>query len=187
LKKKLNNCSDYELVELVREQKDDMSYAFSELYDRHSVNARNFIHYMIQSGEQTEDIFQETFITFYRRVCEGKEIKNIKAYLLSIARNLCLKYYRDKKTTVPFEPEQFFVDERNKYESNELFSLIVKSLPLLEEKQREAFVLREFEGLPYDEIAKVCQTSLSNAKSRVFRAHKKLIEILQPYLKDLAD
>lgn len=187
MKKQLNSRSDSELILLVSEQKDETSYAFSELYDRHSVTVRNFIHYMIQSGEQSEDIFQETFITFYRRICEGKEIKNVKAYLLSIARNLCLKYYRDKKTTVPFEPEQFFVDERNKYESNELFSLIVKSLPLLEEKQREAFILREFEGMPYNEIAKVCETSLSNAKSRVFRAHKKLIEILQPYLKDLAD
>ena len=68
-----------------------------------------------------------------------------------------------------------------------MFSLIVQSLQLLDEKQRTAFVLREFEGLPYEEIAKICDTSLSNAKSRVFRAHKKLIEILQPYLKDLAD
>ena len=142
---------------------------------------------MIQNSEQVEDIFQETFITFFKRICEGKKIQNSKAYLLSIARNYCLKYYRDKKTTVPFEPEQFFVDERNKYENNEMFSLIVQSLQLLEEKQRTAFVLREFEGLSYDEIAKICDTSLSNAKSRVFRAHKKLIEILQPYLKDLAD
>jgi len=187
LEKKLNTYSDSELIAIVCEQKSETNAAFSELYDRHSANVRSFIHYMIQSEEQIEDIFQETFITFYKRIGEGKDIKNSKAYLLSIARNLCLKYYRDKKTTVPFEPDSFFVDERGKYESDELFSIIVRTLPLLQEKQREAFILREFEGLPYDEIAKVCDTSLSNAKSRVFRAHKKLIEILEPYLKDLAD
>jgi len=187
LKKKINTYSDSELITIIRKQDRDKSSAFSEIYDRYSVNVRGFIHFMIQNYEQVEDIFQETFITFFKNICEGRDIKNVKAYLLSIARNYCLKYYRDKKTTVPFEPQQFFVDERNKYENNELFSLIVKSLPLLEQKQREAFIMREFQGLPYDEIAQICNTNLSNAKSRVFRAHKKLLKILQPYLKDLAD
>jgi len=55
LKKQLNSRSDSELILLVSEQKDETSYAFSELYDRHSVTVRNFIHYMIQSGEQSEE------------------------------------------------------------------------------------------------------------------------------------
>ncbi len=141
---------------------------------------------MVQNSEQCEDIFQETFITFFNNIVAGKKIQSTKPYLLSIARNLCLKYYRDKKTTVPLDLNMFVVDERNKYEHNEMFSLIVKALQLLDDKYREAFIMREFEGLPYSEIAKVCETSVTNAKSRVFRAHKKLLNILEPYLKDLA-
>ncbi len=186
MKKQLKDYTDIELISIIRKHKQQRSVAFSELYDRHSVNVRNFIYYMIQNSEQSEDIFQETFITFFNNIVAGKEIQNTKPYLLSIARNLCLKYYRDKKITVPLDRTMFVVDERNQYENNEMFSLIVKALQLLDEKYREAFIMREFEGMPYNEIAKVCDTSVTNAKSRVFRAHKKLIKILEPYLKDLA-
>jgi len=186
LKKELREYTDSELIALIGKNTKHQSEAFSELYDRHSVKVRSFCHYMIQNSEQIEDIFQETFISFYNNICEGKKIDSTRSYLYSIARNLCMKYFRDKKTTVPLENQQFFVDERNKYDKNEMFSLIEKSLQLLDDIYREAFVMREFEGLSYKEIAEICDTSLSNAKSRVFRAHKQLIEILQPYLKDLA-
>lgn len=141
---------------------------------------------MLQNREQTEDIFQESFIIFYNHLIEGKQIENVKGYLLSIARNLCLKFFRDKKPTVDFEPDSFSVDESNQYESNEMFGLITKALQLLDDIYREAFILREFDGLSYKEIAEICNTSVTNAKSRVFRAHKQIIDILQPYLKDLA-
>ena len=67
-----------------------------------------------------------------------------------------------------------------------MLDIVVRSLDLLEDIYREAFVLREFEGLHYDEIAKVTNTTVTNAKSRVFRAHKQLIKVLDPYLKDLS-
>jgi RNA polymerase sigma-70 factor (ECF subfamily) len=141
---------------------------------------------MIHNSELSEDVFQETFIYFFKNIKDNRELLNPAAFLMSIARNLCLKFYRDKNTTVPLDTEQFFVDERNNFENNEMFSLIVKALQVLDEKYREAFILREFDGMAYDEIAKICDTSVTNAKSRVFRAHKQIIEILKPYMKDLA-
>jgi len=186
VKKELRKYTDSELIALIRKGKKYQSEAFSELYDRHSVKVRSFCHYMIQNSEQVEDIFQESFISFFNSICEGKKITNTRSYLYATARNLCMKFFRDKKTTVPFENEQFFVDETNKYDKSEMLALIEKSLQLLDDIYREAFVMREFEGLSYKEIADITETSVSNAKSRVFRAHKQLIEILQPYLKDLA-
>ena len=174
------------MIELIRNDRRLRDSAFSEIYDRYAVKVRGFCNYMIQNSDHVEDIFQETFIYFFSNIRENRELTNPPAFLMSIARNLCLKYYRDRKTTVPFTGDEFFVDERNKYDNNEMFSLIVKALQLIDEKYREAFILREFEGNSYDEIAKICDTSITNAKSRVFRAHKQIIEILRPYMKDLA-
>lgn len=185
MKRNLAKYDDIDLLRIMKANDPETSIAFSVIYDRYAVKVRSFVSHMIDSKDQTEDTFQETFIFFYRNITGGKEITNPLGYLLSIARNLCLKYYRDKKTNVPYDVEAFFVDERNEYDHNEMLDLVVRSLDLLDEIYREAFVLREFEGLAYTEIAEVTNTTVTNAKSRVFRAHKQLMRILEPYLKDL--
>jgi RNA polymerase sigma-70 factor (ECF subfamily) len=57
-------------------------------------------------------------------------------------------------------------------------------MELLEFEYKEAFILREYDGLPYNEIAEITGTTITNAKSRVFRAKQKIKEILQPYLQE---
>jgi RNA polymerase sigma-70 factor (ECF subfamily) len=51
---------------------------------------------------------------------------------------------------------------------------------------KEAFVLREYEGLSYQEIAELTESSLSTVKIRIFRAKQKIREILAPYVADLS-
>ncbi|MFA7627267.1 MAG: sigma factor-like helix-turn-helix DNA-binding protein, partial [Candidatus Kapaibacterium sp.] len=64
---------------------------------------------------------------------------------------------------------------------------INRTIELLDEDHREAFVLREYNGLDYSQIAELCNISVVNAKSRVFRARQKIKSILQPYLKELSE
>ena len=82
--------------------------------------------------------------------------------------------------------EDFHLSYRDvPYEQRELLQLIQASLELLPEDYREAFVLREYNGLSYNEIAEVIGESLDVVKVRIFRAKKKLRDILAPYLADL--
>jgi RNA polymerase sigma-70 factor (ECF subfamily) len=84
------------------------------------------------------------------------------------------------------EVEDFHLSYRDvPYEQRELLQLIQASLELLPEDYREAFVLREYNGLSYNEIAEVIGESLDVVKVRIFRAKKKLRDILAPYLADL--
>ena len=76
--------------------------------------------------------------------------------------------------------------ESQNYEQKELLDLITHSLELVDDDFREAFVLREYSGLSYKEIAEVTNITLANAKSRVFRAKQQIKTILKPYLKDLS-
>jgi RNA polymerase sigma-70 factor (ECF subfamily) len=62
--------------------------------------------------------------------------------------------------------------------------LIASALRLLPEKFRVALVLKEIEGLSYEEIADVLQCEVGTVKSRLFRARATLRNILKPYLED---
>lgn len=185
--KKYSSYSDYKLVELIEgKKKQESENAFKEIYDRYSSSVHAYCLRVMSNEELAEDIFQEVFIKFYQNV-RSKAVKtNIPGFLITIARNLCLNYKRDKRQTVPIDNLEFMFPETQNYEQKELLDLITRSLELIDDDYREAFVLREYSGLSYKDIADVCHISLANAKSRVFRAKKQLKEILKPYLKDLS-
>lgn len=71
-------------------------------------------------------------------------------------------------------------------DKDELLDLITRALDLLPPELREAFVLREYDGLSYAEIADVIGEPLSTVKIRIYRSKQKIREILAPYLADLS-
>lgn len=178
---------DKELAVMMAEGGTGAKDAFRELYNRYSSQVHAYCLKVMSNEEIAEDIFQETFIKFYQNFKVDHERLNIPGFLIKIARNLCLNQKRDKRTTVPIDEYDFVEFDTQNYEKKELIDLIDRSLELLEDEYREAFVLREYSGLPYEEIANVVGISLANAKSRVFRAKQKIKTILQPYLKDLSN
>ncbi len=185
MSKDYKKYSDIELVQILRTDKPKANQAFGELYNRHSSMLHAYCYKIIGDEDAAEDIFQEAFIKFYQNVTNELPNSNIPGFLVKIARNLCLNYKRDKRPTVPIEDLDFMFHESQNYEQKELLDLITRSLELVDDDYREAFILREYSGLSYEEIADTCNISLSNAKSRVFRAKQKLKSILEPYLKDL--
>ena len=66
-----------------------------------------------------------------------------------------------------------------------MMDLIARALELLPQDMREAFVLREYQGLSYKEMTVILDIKLETAKVRVFRARQRIKEILQPYLDDM--
>lgn len=178
--------SDIELAEMLSSSTKDAEFAFRELYDRYSAGVHAYCLRVLGDEDAAEDIFQETFIKFYKNVQGNHESKNIQGFLITIARNLCLNYKRDKKNTVEVDKLDFYMHDNQNYEQKELLDLINTALELVEYEYREAFVLREYSGFSYQDIADTCEITVANAKSRVFRAKQKIKEILQPYLKDLS-
>lgn len=182
----LSGYTDTELVRLLRSEKQDSEAAFKELYSRYSSQVHAYCLRVTGNLQNAEDVFQETFIRFYQFVREDIPKTNIPGFLIKIARNLCLNEKRDKKAvTVPLDNFDFPNLESHSYENKELLDLINMALELLDFEFREAFVLREYNGMSYNDIAELCNVSVANAKSRVFRAKERIKAILQPYMKDL--
>ncbi len=187
---KYSKYSDRQLSDIIIESKkngntDVAGNAFTIIYNRYSSKVLAYCKLLINDNSGPEDIFQESFIRFYNNLGNGFSPDNIPGYLLRTARNLCYNYNRDKKKIVSIDNIVFRSEDGIKYENKELFELIITALELLDDKYKEAFVLRKFDGLSIREIADICGISVEGAKSRINRARLKLLEILEPYLKDL--
>lgn len=180
-------------MRMLKSNSSDSELAFKEIYNRYAPNVHAYCLRVFNNSEQAEDVFQETFIRFYQSVTKKQEEQyqietktfNIPGFLITIARNYCLNIKRKENREVLVENYDIFEDEHFAYERTELLELIKSSLDLLDFDYREAFILREYNGLSYEEIAETTNTSISNAKARVFRAKNKIKDILKPYLEDL--
>ncbi|HLP27457.1 MAG TPA: RNA polymerase sigma factor [Candidatus Didemnitutus sp.] len=159
--------------------------ALSLLYRRYSQRIYTYCRKILGDNQTAEDLLQETFVKLFESGRQGRSLENFPAYLMTIARNLCLSHRaRSKRQYV--EVEDFHLTYHDvPYEQKELLQLIQTSLELLPEDYREAFVLREYNGLSYNEISDIIGESLDVVKVRIFRAKKKLRDVLAPYLADL--
>lgn len=185
MKSKYSTYNDRELVGLLRKSNGSGEQAFAELYHRYSSQVNAYCMRVLNDQEAAEDVFQETFIRFYNNVSGDFKELNVPGFLITIARNLCLNYKRNRKNGVEIEDVDVLVYQEN-YEKKELLELINRSLEVIDDDLREAFVLKEYSGFQYNEIAEMLNITVVNAKTRVFRAKQKIKTVLQPYLKDLA-
>jgi RNA polymerase sigma-70 factor (ECF subfamily) len=179
----LKSHSDRELYELLllKEHKDG---AFREIYRRHSPRIHAYCLRVTGDRDEAKDVFQDTFTRFMGSIRADREMTNLPAFLLRIARNLCLNRKRDTVATVDVD-NVVLASHDMPYEKRELLQLITTSLDLLPQEYREAFVLREYDGMSYAEIAEIAGVSEEAARIRAFRARNKIREILAPYLADL--
>jgi RNA polymerase sigma-70 factor (ECF subfamily) len=181
----LKNYEDIELLEMLRGKIKLRDEAFKEIYSRYSKLIHGFIFSYIKDSDIVEDIFQDIFIKFFD-YAQKYDIKNIQSFLIVSSKNLCINHLRNKKHNIEINDDILSTDDLDRIEKNELIDLILTTLDLLDSDYKQCFMMREFEGLSYAEIGKLLGITADNAKVRNLRAKRKVIELLQPYLKDLS-
>jgi RNA polymerase sigma-70 factor, ECF subfamily len=184
----MSSYSDIELFAFLRVESNSRKVsesAFQELYNRLSPRIYAYCRRVLNDSDSAQDIFQDTFVRFYNSAQVEREMTNVAAFLLRIARNLCLNAKRDTNYHhVSFE-DYHASHEDSSQENAELLDLIKNALELLPYDYREVFVLREYDGLSYAEIGEIIGITEATAKIRSFRAKQKIRDILAPYLEDL--
>lgn len=181
--KSFTKLSDLELQKLIKNNK-SRSKAFETIFDRYSNYAIGFIRSLAKNEVMAQEIFQETFVRLYNQLLEKDDI-NIPGLITTIARNLFYNIKRDSKQIVDIDENEIEDNEFDLIEKKELLDLILNAVEFLEEKYRTVFILREFNGMSFKEIAEQENISFANAKLRSTRAKQKLIKILKPYILDL--
>jgi len=176
---------DYSLMRSV--QKGDM-VAFTTMVDRYKNRLLNVIGRMLNSSEEAEDIVQETFVRVYQHRQSFNFQHCLSTWIYTIALNLARNELRKRKKFKFYEisemqgnEAEFAVDAKVPSRLPQVLNQAIRSLP---EKYRTAFILRDVEELPYNEVAKILDVPLGTVKSRVNRARLVLREKLQPRMEE---
>ncbi|MCJ7537191.1 MAG: RNA polymerase sigma factor [Anaerolineales bacterium] len=151
---------------------------FHQLYESYAVDVYRFTYWLAGDSSEAEDITSETFVRAWVKHSTIRT-ETLKAYLFTIARNIYLEGKR--KTPPQISLEDFYPDPAPSPELlvESLFEInsIRRFLQTLPEVDRTAFIMRVQHELPYAEIARTLNISLSAAKVKVHRVRKKLITI----------
>ena len=177
--------NDADLVKALTDDKNISEAAFSEIYSRYSQRIYAYCLRIMGHQEDAQDVFQEVFVKFYNMANSLNYVENLPGLLITISRNLCLNSKRDLKLNTKIEDFNLVTYDKG-YDNKELLQLISRALVLLDFEYREVFILRQYHGMSYTEIAKIIGESESTARNRAWRAKEKIKEILSPYLADLS-
>lgn len=166
--------------------------AFSSLVCAYEKQVFNIALRMVGNREDAEDISQESFIKAYNSLSSFRGDSSFSSWLFRIVSNTCLDHLRKQKNR-----QTLSISTENEDEETEEFDIADESFSpeeILEKKltresiqqglnelsteHRAVLVLRELQGLSYDEIAAALNIESGTVKSRIARARKKLCSFL---------
>ena len=185
-----NNSEDLSIIDRF---KNGDEAAFEELVLKYQDRIYNLCRHMLGNAHDAEDAAQDAFIKAYRNLKKFKPESSIYTWLYRIAVNTCIDHKRkpffesifrrsDTGAEMVIEYPSASPSPEKEYESKQIQSAIEKALRKLSPKLRAVIVLKEMEGLSYEEIADTLDVSIGTVKSRISRARKKLQTLLKKFM-----
>lgn len=166
--------------------------AFRLLVERHQEKIRNLIYSIFHEPGLIDDLAQEVFIKAYEALPQFRFESSLYTWLYRIAVNKCRDELRKRKVrkilslqTLMESADQELRDKMSVDPHNsETQDLLAKGLTQLPEKFRLPVVLKDIDGLSYEEIGNVMQCGVGTVKSRLSRGRSMLRKILRPLLEE---
>jgi RNA polymerase sigma-70 factor (ECF subfamily) len=161
---------------------------FSTLVQRHKDKIRNIIYLTLNSSDSVDDIAQDVLITTYKNLKSFRFESQFSTWLYRITVNKCKDHLRKVKIRSIFTPIKDGDDDPvyiPSMEHKDISEIVNKAISRLPEKLRLPLLLKDIEGLSYQEISEAVNCEIGTVKSRIFRAREGLRELLKPYEKEL--
>jgi RNA polymerase sigma-70 factor (ECF subfamily) len=186
---------DLELV--VRVQSGDKQ-AFGLLVERYQSRILHVLTPFLKNRADAEDVAQDTFIRAYRALANFKGDSAFYTWLYRIAINTAKNYLAAKKIRPPGSDidmadvgeSAFDIKLRDEDSPDELIhrdqieAAVYKTMAELPDEQRTALMLREIDGMSYEEIAMTTDCPIGTVRSRIFRAREAIERVINPMLND---
>jgi len=198
-------------VELLKTQPDDLTLvrrcrqgdqgAFRALVERYQKKAFAQALGMVKDKDEAMDIAQEAFVKVYKYLDHFKGDSSFYTWLYRIVSNLCVDRMRRKASAAGPDSREF--DEKQDQEElatagilstrlgtnpqkaalrAELAAKIDEALEQIPEKHREILLMRELEGMSYEDMARVLEVPKGTVMSRLFHARAKMQKLLSEYV-----
>jgi RNA polymerase sigma-70 factor, ECF subfamily len=185
-------------AELVTELQAGSEAAFDWLVTHYHGPVYNLILSMLADVSDAADGTQEVFLKAFRGIRSFRQGSSLKTWLYRIAIREALNHKRwfkrhlQKNVSIDTEPEDGRAIEIedlgatpfDQFATHEIQAAVQDALQQLPEVFRTAVILRDLEGLSYEEIAEVLECSIGTVKSRILRGRRALKDLLEPLLAD---
>jgi RNA polymerase sigma-70 factor (ECF subfamily) len=189
LNKKLTEFTDEELIQEF--QDNNTIEAYEILVNRFKDPLTNYVYRFLGDRDICTDIVQDTMIKFYIHKDSYKSFAKFSTWIYTIAGNLARNELKrrkrrlifslnndDEEKQIQIEDTSFFSPERET-DSQMKGEIIQKALLKVKPVYREVVILRDIDGLSYEEIAEITNLSIGTVKSRINRGRKHLQELLK--------
>ena len=195
----MNEQGDADALLVERAKRGEVS-AFEMLVVKYQRRIERLVGRMVRDTDLVQDIAQETFIRAYRALPQFRGDSAFYTWLYRIAVNTAKKALVEKKRDpLVFEGAMVSTEEGeepSRVESvltdgetpetvlagRQVAATVNAAIDALSEDLRQAIVLREIEGLSYEEIADVMNCPIGTVRSRIFRAREAIAVKLRPLL-----
>jgi RNA polymerase sigma-70 factor (ECF subfamily) len=186
-------------AELVSELQAGSETAFDWLVMHYHAPVYNLILSMLGDTSDAADGSQEVFLKAFRGICKFRQGSSLKTWLYRIAIREALNHKRwfkrhlQKNVSIDAEPEEghaaieiedLGATPFEQLASREIQIAVQHALREVPDVFRTAVILRDLEGLSYEEVAEVLECSVGTVKSRILRGRRALRQVLEPLLRE---
>ena len=147
---------------------------FSQVYDYSYQEVFNVIYSYVKSKYDSEDLLQDTFISFLDKNPSCKSLSECKYWLIRVALNKRINFLRKKRKTTMLDDTYEVKDESNYYSNDDEITLIFNKLTSLPEKLKRVMILYYYDNMKIKEIASTLKISESAVKMRLERGKQQL-------------
>lgn len=158
---------------------------FTILFNRYKKKIYNYVLRMTSDLMLAEDVVQNVFLKLYENLDRIRNKESVNFWLITTARNEMYSHFRsakrkavDKSEDIDYMEVESPVNLEYEFDMRELKKLILKELDTLPDEQKEVFVLKEYTGMNYKEIAEVLSIDMELVKSRLYKTRQKLMKRL---------
>ncbi len=157
--------------------------AFQEIIQKYAGKVYNTCRRLI-AGYDAEDVSQEVFIKIYKNMNKFKGNSNISTWIYKITVNTCREYWRKNSRHVKMlELKEDIIEQDSNIDdgiiNKEIKKYISEALLSMDMNKRAVVVLRDINGLSYEEISKILGIPIGTVKSRIARGREYIKKFLE--------
>ncbi len=188
-------------LEIVRRAQEGDRDAFRELVERYQRKVYSISYGMLKNSDDALDVSQEVFVKVFRYLEKFNHQSSFYTWLYRITVNMCIDHIRKNSRVRKVEyddrishsgsnvegdehilPSTLGLNPDKVYGRKELREKMLEALETLSEKHRVILIMREVDGMSYEEMAEALQISKGTVMSRLFHARKYFQDAIAEYV-----